>query len=230
MSDNKDKPLTLKEVFLNENEMSRLYGLDKDTPKNVYVPNTTPNRVIAMDDEEPYRGEPGDGAMIDEEGCGCGESSGPHIHRVGAPGGPNLASGPAGPGTVDVDHPEGMVVLFDTDEDMYGEADVHSTGGPSKEGSVMLADGDDTEMDPHAASAGGYNHPDWPHDYPDEPFQDLDQSEEDYDENITGYGDFEAEMEWDEYEDRYANDWKPRPKGVAESFGQPIDDDWLEFI
>lgn len=224
------KLLTLKKVFLKENEVSRLYGLDKNTPKNVYVPDTTQNRVISMNDEEPYRGneEVGDGAVLDEEnieGCGCGEPDGPNLHRVGAPGGPDLSQ-PSTAGTVDAgpEHP-GMVVLFDTDEEMYGEADVHSTGGPSKEGSIMLTDEDD--MDPLAASAGGYNHPDWPHDYPDEPFQDLDQSEEDYDENMDGYDDFETEMEWDE---RYANDWKPRPKGVAESLGQPIDEDWLEFI
>ncbi len=76
--------LSLKEIFLKENEMSTRYGLDMDTPKGVYVHDTTQNKVIAHTDEEPI-----DEADMQQE-CGCGAPSGPHLHRVGAPGGPNL--------------------------------------------------------------------------------------------------------------------------------------------
>lgn len=99
--------------------MSRHYGLDRHTPKNVYVPDMTQNKVIASTAEEP----------IDEENevcehCGCADTGTPGgFSRIGAPGGPNLGgsnlddTGPA------VDDGMGdRVVLFDTDPETHEES------------------------------------------------------------------------------------------------------------
>jgi hypothetical protein len=62
--------------------------------------------------------------------CGCGEPEGPHIHRVGAPGGPDLSQPD--------DHDHNGTLLFD--KEMEEGASPFGTGGPSKEGGYLLAD------------------------------------------------------------------------------------------
>lgn len=211
--------------------MSAYYGLDKNTPKNVYVPDTTQNRIIAYTAEEPMnedeteferRGQPepipavqreldkgdwelglpqnievdmgefGDNGEAVDEHCGCEEPSGPSIHRVGAPGGPDLKNSPAtsmGPAVDDVDG--NRVVLFDVEDEPYpSEATmVGSTGGLSKESSNDNDDDDDyDDHDEERAAAAEEEHA----------------------------GRFE----------KYGSSWKPR---VSEAFGDFAGDDWLEI-
>lgn len=236
------KRLTLKEVFLGENEISRLYGLDKSTPKGVYVPDTTKNRVIAYTGENPLGemssdeedlagvqhqldtaewempGIPsGEGEIEwgdfepqqrrqDEEvsECGCGEPVGPHIHRVGAPGGPNFAHH----GGVDGEVEEPRVVLFDVEDGTYEEGSVYGTGGPSKEGSVMLSD--DEKLAGHSSV-------------------DLAKWELEHDEDEERAR--AAEEEHAGRHEKYGSSWKPRHEGarVSEQFGDVADDSWLEI-
>jgi len=151
---NKKQIPSLKEVFLRENEMSHRYGLDMDTPKGVYVPDTTRNKVIASTAEEP----------IDEdlEECGCEDMEDPGgiIAKAGAPGGPNLdrhnhvdADGDIyhmGPSVPDMDH-GGHVVLFDMDDDPF-ESSVYEggLGGSKTEDDYPDPDPDDHDfMDDH---------------------------------------------------------------------------------
>lgn len=123
----KQKKLTLSSVFLKENEMSLRYGLDSQTPKNVYVPDTTQNRVITHTEEEPI------------EECGCGEPQGPHIHRVGAPGGPDLGGGNSmmnpslDPTAMPHNEPGNAIVLFDVDQDpLQNEGGLRGLEGESE--------------------------------------------------------------------------------------------------
>lgn len=253
--------LSLKNVFLAENIMSQHYGLDKDTPRNVYVPDTTQNKVIvhAAEDpmyednlsdvqkqlnqgewEEPSEGEheidwgdfdpssnkprqsppsqQRDESVFQDEdlhtehgGCGCGEPAGPHLHRVGAPGGPNLGNTP--PVTTDGDmgavgDGEPRHVLYDTDVDPYEEGGVFGTGGPSKEGSVILQDHEAQTQAQERVAAEREEM--WAKEAEDE--RRAHSREE---ERSGGY-------------DRYASDWKGSGS-VAESFGDFAGDEWLEI-
>ncbi len=252
--------LSLKNVFLAENIMSQHYGLDKDTPRNVYVPDTTQNKVIAHVDEDPMyedniadvqkqlnQGEwekrPGedkyeidwgdfepqgakrppqqrDESVFQDEdlhtehggGCGCGEPAGPHLHRVGAPGGPNLSNTPpvttdGDMGTVVDDGDDPRHVLYDTDVDPYEEGGVFGTGGPSKEGSVILQDHE--AQDAARAKLGAEREAMWAQEAEDERR--------------------EREEEQSGRYDQYASDWKGRKGVVEQSFGDVAGDNWLEI-
>lgn len=186
MASKKKKQLpSLKEVFLRENEMSHRYGLDMDTPKGVYVPATTRNKVIAHTAEEPID----EMSDTQQEHCGCGETQGPHIHRVGAPGGPDLGGtmpGGLAPMGGEADLGASIIMVDDHEDDSPYHNEASPGANPDPEQVVLHDNGPGDEEE---STGNGYQDPE----------------EDDFYARIAGY--------YDEPQDRDASDWKPRQEG-----------------
>jgi hypothetical protein len=242
MAKNNKKSLSLKEVFLPESKLDLLQGMDKDTPRNVYTPDTSENdNTIVVSPVDKLDGVNALGSEDLQKECACDDMPmslshglgqlvpsdvivlkiGHHADDMSKQGHKSIDIGRVGaPGGPDLSNGPGndseTMIMHDYESDAVHEASmVGATGGPSQEGAVLLTDADDKDKEDEDEG------------------EDIDIDYEYEFKPKQGYGEFEAfvqsaldsikldsienDIQSNKY-DSYASDWKPRPTKIKESF------------